>query len=84
MKTLRSRLECLERLARPPSQHLYVVCVDDEGKVLDNGSEQVRPWIGRHYSELPGPISVVRGIDPMAVLGLTREEDSERHLGPRL
>jgi hypothetical protein len=45
----RQRLERLERLHPPDSPTLWLVCVDNEGIVLDDGSAGIRPWIGKHY-----------------------------------
>jgi hypothetical protein len=42
----RQRLQRLERLRPPDSPTLWLVFVDEEGIVLDDGSDGVRPWIG--------------------------------------
>jgi hypothetical protein len=43
--------------------------VDEAGRILDDGSEQIRPWIGKHYSTAPGKRKVIVGVDPLEVLG---------------
>jgi hypothetical protein len=71
MKSIRrclARLECCCPARRPPL-HLYVACTDEQGHVVDHQSEAARPWVGRHYPELPGPVTVLRGVDPLQVLG---------------
>jgi hypothetical protein len=77
MANVRRRLGRLEQRceARRPAAHLSVACVDAAGRVLDDGSEAVRPWVGRHHSELPNPVIVVGGIDPLRVLGLIQDGD---------
>jgi hypothetical protein len=62
------RLKRLER-ALPPAPALSLVCVDEEGRILDDGSDTRRPWIGRHYSDVPGAPKVIVGVDPLEVLG---------------
>jgi len=46
-----------------------LVCVDEEGRVLDDGSVAVRPWIGQHDSAVPSIKQLHIGIDPLHVLG---------------
>jgi hypothetical protein len=48
---------------------LWLVCVDEEGTVLDDGTDGVRPWIGEHYSAIPRIGKLIIGIDPLVVLG---------------
>jgi hypothetical protein len=61
-----------EQLCLPPRPaHVWAACVDAEGRVLDDRSEAIRPWIGRHFSELPQPVKIVWGVDPLVVLGYT-------------
>jgi hypothetical protein len=67
--SVRQRLQFLERLHPPDSPTLWLVCVDTEGRVLDDGSAGVRPWIGKHYSAIPRIGRIVMGIDPLVVLG---------------
>jgi len=57
--------------------HLYVAVVDENGLVIDDGGEAVRPWIGRHVTELPSSVTVVSGIDPRLVLGLDIADSSQ-------
>jgi hypothetical protein len=66
--TLRRRLERLEQ-SRPPAPHLYVACVDADGLVRDDRSDLCRRWVGRHYSELPNPVTVVGGVDLLRIIG---------------
>jgi hypothetical protein len=65
--SLRHRLKRLES-AVPRGPVVWLVCVDEEGIVLDDGSAEVRPWVGRHVREVPGTPKVLVGIDPL-VLG---------------
>jgi hypothetical protein len=58
----------------PARPHLYAAFVDEQGRVLDDGSEAVRSGVGRHYSELPGPVSILAGVDPLLGLGQTTED----------
>jgi hypothetical protein len=39
--------------------------------VQDDGSEARRRWVGRHCRELPGPVTVVGGMDLRVVVGDT-------------
>jgi len=85
LKSLRTRLQRVEmdavRRCTSKVPHLYVACVDEDGLVVDDGGEAVRPWIGRHYSELPQPVSVAAGIDPRLVLGLDIAAGNTRSTG---
>lgn len=67
--SLRQRLRRLERGRPAGSPTLGLVCVDEEGRVLDDGSVGVRPWIGRHYGAIPRIGQLIVGIDPLQVLG---------------
>jgi hypothetical protein len=49
---------------------LYRACADEQGRVLDDRTEAVRPWVGQHSRALPGPVQVLRGADPLEVLGM--------------
>src|SRR5436305_11454551 len=51
--SLHHQLKRLER-AQPPESPLALVCVEEEGRILDDGSDPIRPWIGKHYSDVPG------------------------------
>lgn len=66
--SLRHRLQRLEQVLRGDFA-IQLVCVNEAGLVLDDGSEQIRPWSGKHYSEVPGPPKVLVGVDPLEVLG---------------
>jgi hypothetical protein len=46
-----------------------LVCADEEGRVLDDGSVAVRRWIVQHYSAVPSIAQLLLGIDPLQVLG---------------
>jgi hypothetical protein len=70
VRRLEARLEDLY----PPGPHLYLACVGQQGRVLDDQTEAARPWVGRHFRELPDPVQVIRGVDPLEVFGLTRGE----------
>jgi hypothetical protein len=50
-------------------------CVDEQGVILDDRSEAVRPWVGRHCGELPRWVQVVVGVDPLVVLGYKGLDD---------
>ena len=67
---LRQRLQRLEK-ARPPSgARLWLAFIDDDGRILDDGSQETLPWIGMHYDDVPGGVAkLIVGIDPLAVLG---------------
>lgn len=67
--TLRQRLRRLEGVRPAGSPTLWLVCVDEEGRVLDDGSDGVKPWIGQHYSGVPSIGQLIIGIDPLQVLG---------------
>jgi hypothetical protein len=66
--SLRHRLKRLER-ALPSEAVLSLVCVDEQGLILDGGSDQMHPWIGHHNSDVPGAPKVIVGVDPLVVLG---------------
>jgi hypothetical protein len=67
--SVRQRLRRLQRLHPPDSRTLWLVCVDNEGIVLDDGTAGVRPWIGKHYSAIPRIGKLIIGIDPLVVVG---------------
>ena len=64
---LRMRLERLEKQIPNDEDTLRLAWVDSNGRILDDGSVIVRPWIGRHYRELPPGAKVIMGVDPSAV-----------------
>ena len=67
---LKARLMKLERaVPSPVVPHLWLAFADNDELVLDDGTEACRPWVGRHYSELPAPVKIIGGIDPRLVLG---------------
>jgi hypothetical protein len=69
MNGIRRRLARLEQRCLPPPSNLSLVCVDEQGVMLDDRSEAVRPWVGRYCSELPESVKVIVGVDPPVVLG---------------
>jgi hypothetical protein len=77
-KNLHNRLARLQRIS-PQTPHPSIVFVDDEGRVLDDGSAVIRPWVGRYPTEMPFPVQILGGIDPRLMLGL---DIIERRAGP--
>ena len=75
MSNVRRRLARLEQRCLPPPTHLGVVFLDEQGVVLDDRSEAVRPWVGRHGSELPRNVKVIIGVDPLVVFGYKEPDD---------
>jgi hypothetical protein len=71
--SLRMRLARLERTQSQASQ-FSIVCVDEDGRVLDDGTAETRPWIGKHQDELPFPVTVIGGVDPLVALGLASDD----------
>jgi hypothetical protein len=68
---LRQRLQKLEKAHPPNGPGLWIACVDEEGRILDDGSRATRPWVGKHYHDVPrGVATVIGGVDPLIVLGL--------------
>jgi hypothetical protein len=64
MGEIQRRLGRLEQRRPPPTQpHLYPVCADEQGRILDD------------RSELPDPVSVVVGVDPLVILGYKELSD---------
>ena len=57
-RSLRTRLRTLERTAKRQAEkdeyQLMVIQVDEDGRVLDDGTDEVRPWVGQLASEVPG------------------------------
>src|SRR6266542_2237814 len=51
--SLRQRLKRLEQVQREDSA-ITLLCVNEAGLVLDDDSDQIRPWVGKHYGEVPG------------------------------
>jgi hypothetical protein len=56
-----------------PAAHLSIAFVDADGRVLDDRSAAAGRWVGRHYSELPSPVTIIGGVDPLRALGLIGE-----------
>ncbi len=46
----------------PSAQHVYLAFLDEAGLVLDGGTPAARPWVGRHYAELPEPVYAIVGV----------------------
>jgi hypothetical protein len=70
---LRTRLARLERTQAQASR-LSLVCVDEEGCILDDGTAEIQPWVGMHQDDLPFAVQVIVGVDPLVVLGLAEED----------
>jgi hypothetical protein len=63
LRRLEQRLEQLSAAERPS-----YACIDKHGRILDDGTAKVKPWVGRHYSELPpGPLKIYIGTAMFAV-----------------
>ena len=54
---LHHRLKRLER-ERPHVPDLALVCMDEQGRIFDDGSDQNRPWVSEHYSDTLGNCKV--------------------------
>ncbi len=67
---LHSRLVRLER-SQSLTPHLVIVCVDNQGHILDDGTLLSRQWVGRCLEEMPYPVQVLVGVEPLLVLGST-------------
>ena len=69
---MRARLRVLERTAEQRAlkdeYQLLVIKVGDDGRVLDNGIEESRPWVGRPASEVPGVVVKTLAWEAMAEL----------------
>lgn len=76
--SLRRRLRRLEALRPAGLPTLWLVCVDDEGRVLDDGTAAVRPWIGKPLSAVPSIGKLIVGIDPLVVVGQRSEPSGLR------
>jgi hypothetical protein len=61
-----SRLPKLEQLHAEASKpvHVELVFADANGIILDCGTPEVKPWIGRHCNELPSRCKVLIRLDP--------------------
>ena len=66
--SLRNRLKSLEQIQRDDFA-IRLLSVNEAGLVLDDGSDPIRPWIGRHYSAVPDNCKVIVGVDPLVMLG---------------
>jgi hypothetical protein len=65
---LHIRLVRLER-KQSVTPCLSIVCVDDQGRILDDGTFLTRQWVGRCPEEMPYPVQVLVGVEPLLVLG---------------
>jgi hypothetical protein len=79
LRNFQRRLKRLQAVLMPARPQLSIVGVDDDGRVLDDGTEASRPWVGRNCGELPRGVQILRGVDPLEILGRspsvpTREE----------
>ena len=79
--TLKQRLKRLEGLRQGSAEAPSLVVLDPQGRILESGSAAVRPWIGRHFSELPkgGSLKVYRGFDPGDLCGPPEPRPGEHH-----
>ena len=69
---LRTRLAHLEQTQSRASQP-SLACVDEAGCILDDGTAEMRPWVGMRQDDLPFAVQVIVGVDPLVVLGLAEE-----------
>jgi hypothetical protein len=68
---LRQRIRRLEQRRPANGPTLWIACVDHDGRILDDGSQETLPWIGMHHRDVPGGVSkVIIGVDPLEVLGV--------------
>ena len=69
--SIKLRLAALEKTAAVAlGDTIWLLCVSHDGIVLDHGSEVLRPWVGRHFTEVPHPIAqLIVGVDPLVVTG---------------
>ena len=68
--TLKHRLLRLEKQVPAPLDLLpWIVLVDDNGLIVDDGSAAIARWIGKPPSSLPVFVQIIRGIDPRLVVG---------------
>ncbi|MFO0863665.1 MAG: hypothetical protein U0744_03225 [Gemmataceae bacterium] len=68
--TLKQRLLRLEKQVPAPQDLLpWIVVVNDNGLIVDDGSAAVSRCIGKPPSSLPVFVQVIRGIDPRLVVG---------------
>jgi hypothetical protein len=71
-------------LAAGMAQLPQLVTVDDDGIILDNRTEVIKPWIGRHVDELKkvygtADVAVLRGVNPLQIIV---DVDAHQALGP--
>jgi hypothetical protein len=63
LRRVEQRLDQLSSAERPSN-----VCIDEKGRILDDGTANVKPWVGRHFSEVPpGPLKIYIGTAMFAV-----------------
>lgn len=65
---LTHRLKRLEQVQREDSA-IPLLCVGEKGLILDDSSDQIRLWVGRHSSAVPGIPKILVGVDLLKVLG---------------
>ena len=83
MRSLRRWLKRLEPV-RWEEAALWLLCVDERGLVLNDGSDPLRPFVDKHYNTLPGNPRVLVGVDPLEVRGRrvrTDDDDAGRERG---
>jgi hypothetical protein len=73
-------------IAAGMAQLPQLVTVDDDGIILDSPyrTEALKPWIGRHVSELKkvygtADVAVLRGVNPLQIIV---DVDAHQALGP--
>ena len=76
MKALQRRLVRLEQRCLPKPEHVWTARVDKHGLVVDDGREEIRPWVGRPGRELPSPVTLISDeIDLRVVLGEVSDKE---------
>jgi hypothetical protein len=61
---------------RPGEVTLWAVCLDEGGRVLDDGSGAIKPYVGRPVAEVPNVRQVYGNVDPLVVTGRRDPADS--------
>ena len=63
---------------RSPVAHLYPALADEQSRILEDGPDAARQWDALHHVELPDPVHVVMGVDPLRVPGAAPRERGHR------
>jgi hypothetical protein len=93
-RKLLKRLEALEAQAKATASARpgEVVFLDDEGRIMADGTRAMEPWVGKTLSDWPAewrdrphPVKLIQGVDPIVLLGLdlAPREEWPRLLGGR-